>query len=127
MTNVLFGLPQILSSFLMIIICCLTDCAAATVLAYEKPEADVLLRKPRNPKTDRLVDWQLIVQSYGFIGVMQTLTSFAMSYWYLERNGIAFMDLWFGYGALPDGLDAEYVAGHLNVASSIYFVNLVVM
>jgi len=47
MTNVLFGLPQVLSSFLMIIICCFTDCAAATVLAYETPEADVLLRRPR--------------------------------------------------------------------------------
>jgi P-type E1-E2 ATPase len=33
-TNVLFGLPQILSSFLMIIICCFTDCAAATAIAY---------------------------------------------------------------------------------------------
>lgn len=28
MTNVIFGLPQILSSFLMIVICCFTDCAA---------------------------------------------------------------------------------------------------
>lgn len=61
-TNVLFGLPQILSSFLMIIICCCTDCAAATALAYEKPEADVLLRKPRDAKKDRLVDWRLMLQ-----------------------------------------------------------------
>jgi sodium/potassium-transporting ATPase subunit alpha len=58
-TNVIFGLPQVLSSFLMIMICCLTDCAAATVLAYEKPEADVLLRKPRNTKKDKLVDWKV--------------------------------------------------------------------
>src|ERR1700744_5970231 len=67
LTNVIFGLPQVLSSFLMIIICCFTDCAAATVLAYEAPEADVLLRKPRKPKVDRLVDWKLMLQSYGFI------------------------------------------------------------
>jgi sodium/potassium-transporting ATPase subunit alpha len=127
MTNVIFGLPQVLSSFLMIIICCFTDCAAATVLAYETPEADVLLRRPRKPKTDRLVDWQLMLQAYGFIGVLQTLTSFAMSYWYLERSGIAFSDLWFRYGALPDHLSQEYVTGKLNEASSIYFVNLVVM
>lgn len=81
MTNVLFGLPQVLSSFLMIIFCCFTDCAPATVLAYETPEAEVLLRKPRNAKTDRLVDWRLILQSYGFIGVLESLSSFAMSYW----------------------------------------------
>ncbi|TVY58421.1 Sodium/potassium-transporting ATPase subunit alpha-A [Lachnellula cervina] len=127
MTNVIFGLPQILSSFLMIIICCFTDCAAATVLAYEAPEADVLLRKPRKPKTDRLVDWKLMVQAYGIIGVLETLCSFAMSYWYLQRSGIPFSDLWFGYGSLPDSIDADYAAARLSEASSIYFVNLVVM
>lgn len=127
MTNVLFGIPQILSSFLMIIICCFTDCAAATVLAYEAPEADVLLRKPRKPRTDRLVDWQLIVQAYGFIGVLETLCSFAMSFWYLERQGIPFSNLWFKYGSLPDTIDPDYAAQRYNVASSIYFINLVVM
>ncbi|KAF7889465.1 uncharacterized protein EAF01_010958 [Botrytis porri] len=127
MTNVAFGLPQILSSFLMIIICCFTDCAAATVLAYETPEADVLLRKPRNTKTDRLVDWQLILQAYGFIGVIETASSFAMSYWYLQRSGIPFTDLWFKYGKLPEGIDQNYANARLAEASSIYFVNLVVM
>lgn len=106
---------------------CFTDCAAATVLAYEAPEADVLLRKPRNPKTDRLVDWKLMLHAYGFVGVQQTLCSFAMSYWYLERKGIPFSELWFKYGALPDYLDSDYVTAQLNIASSIYFVNLVVM
>ncbi|KAK7754293.1 hypothetical protein SLS62_003586 [Diatrype stigma] len=127
MTNVLFGLPQILSSFLMIIICCFTDCAAATVLSYEKPEADVLLRKPRDLKKDRLVNWQLVVQAYGVLGVIETLASFAMAYWYLDRNGIPFSALWLSYGVLPDYIDPDYYAEKLNVASSIYFVNLVVM
>lgn len=111
----------------MIIVCCFTDCAAATVLAYETPEADVLLRKPRKPKVDRLVDWKLILQSYGFIGVIETLTSFAMSYWYLQRSGIEFSALWFKYGALPDSIDQDYYNARLAEASSIYFVNLVVM
>lgn len=106
---------------------CFTDCAAATVLAYEAPEADVLLRKPRNPKTDRLVDWKLILQAYGFVGVLQTVSSFAMSFWYLQRSGVPFGYLWFQYGQLPDSIDASYVSGKLAEASSIYFVNLVVM
>jgi sodium/potassium-transporting ATPase subunit alpha len=127
MTSVIFGLPQVLSSFLMIIICCFTDCAAATVLAYEAPEADVLLRKPRKPKTDRLVDWQLMLQSYGLIGILETTSSFAMSYWYLQRSGIPFSDLWFRYGSLPDSIDQDYANARLNEASSIYFINLVVM
>ena len=70
MTNVLFGLPQILSSFLMIIICCFTDCVAATAIACEKPEAELLVRRPRSARKDRLVDWRLILYAYGFIGVM---------------------------------------------------------
>ncbi|KAH7030773.1 uncharacterized protein B0I36DRAFT_373954 [Microdochium trichocladiopsis] len=127
MTSVLFGLPQILSSFLMIIICCFTDCAAATVLSYEQPEADVLLRKPRNVKTDRLVNWQLGIHAYGFVGVFMTFTSFAMSYWYLERRGIPFSVLWLSYGVLPDSIDQDYYNQCLYEASSVYFINLVVM
>lgn len=126
-TNVVFGLPQVLSSFLMIVICCFTDCAAATVLAYEKPEADVLLRRPRNPRKDKLVDWKLMLHAYGVIGIIQTVCSFSMSYWYLRRNGIPFSSLWFGFGAVPAGIDEEYYSNKLNEASSIYFINLVVM
>ncbi|KAF4124728.1 sodium/potassium-transporting ATPase subunit alpha [Geosmithia morbida] len=119
MTNILFGLPQILS--------CFTDCIAATMLSYEKPEADVLLRPPRNVEKDRLVNWQLILHSYGLIGIIQTLASFAMSYWYLQRKGIPFKELWFGFGEIPPGIDEEYYTRKLSEASSIYFVNLVVM
>ncbi|CAG9947487.1 unnamed protein product [Clonostachys rosea f. rosea IK726] len=126
-TSVVFGLPQILSSFLMIIICCCTDCIAAIVLAYEKPEADLLLRPPRNPKTTKLVDWQLIFHAYAFVGTIETVSSFSMAYWYLERNGIHFRDLWFKFGELPVGIDPEYYQSRLNEASSIYFINLVIM
>ncbi|KAK4549384.1 hypothetical protein LTR36_006381 [Oleoguttula mirabilis] len=126
-TNVIFGLPQVLSSFLMIIICCLTDCAAAIAIAYEKPEADVLMRPPRNAKHDHLVDWRLILQAYGSIGVIETVCSFAMSYWYAQRAGLTFSALWFGFGNTPNGMTAEAMTSILNTASSIYFVNLVVM
>ncbi|EME45193.1 hypothetical protein DOTSEDRAFT_71046 [Dothistroma septosporum NZE10] len=127
MTNVCFGLPQILSSFLMIIICCFTDCAAATALAYEKPEADVLTRPPRNAKKDRLVNWKLIVQAYGFIGVLETVSSFSMAYWYAQRSGLPFSVLWFGFGTVPEGMTQTQYQDILNTASSVYFVNLVVM
>ncbi|KAJ4302007.1 hypothetical protein N0V88_002138 [Collariella sp. IMI 366227] len=126
MTNVAFGMPQILSSFLMIVICCLTDCLAATALAYEAPEADVLTRPPRRVGVDRLVDWKFILQTYGFIGMLETFTSFTMSYWYLERNGVPFTKIWFAFRN-PDGVDADYYMQKLNEASSIYFVTLVVI
>ena len=123
----MFGLPQILSSFLMIVICCLTDAAAATAIAFEKPEADVMLRPPRNPKKSHLVDWKLILQAYGFVGVVETVCSFAMSYWYAQRHGVSFSGLWFGFGKNKSALPDEEYLSVLNQASSIYFINLVVM
>lgn len=129
MTSVIFGLPQVLSSFLMIVICCFTDCAAATALAYEEPEVDVMLRKPRDLKKDKLVDWRLLLQSYGLVGMIETTTSFAMSYWYLQRQGIPFTSLWFSFGVYntPNGYDSDYINYHFSVASAIYFTNLVIM
>lgn len=96
-------------------------------MAYEAPEADVLTRPPRRVGVDHLVDWKLVVHSYGVVGLMETLVSFAMSYWYLQRQGISFSSLWFGFGRLPDGIDQDFYNDQLNVASSIYFVTLVVM
>lgn len=113
--------------YLTNIISCFTDCAAATVLAYEKPEADVLLRRPRNPKTDRLVNWQLMLQAYGFFGVIESLCSFSMSYGYLQKSGVPFSALWFKYGEVPANATQDYYNARLAEASSIYFVNLVVM
>ncbi|KAJ4865636.1 e1-E2 ATPase domain-containing protein [Trichoderma breve] len=128
-TNVAFGLPQILSSFLMIIICCFTDCATAISLAYEKPEANLMLQPPRDVVNDRLVDWKLLLQAYGFVGTLETVLSFTMSYWYLQRNGLTFTSLWFSFGSIPtpDGQTADDVATHLTVASSVYFITLVVI
>ena len=97
------------------------------MLSYEKPEAGVLTHPPRNIKKDRLVNWQLIVQSYGIVGVLQTVASFAMSFWYLERQGIPFNQLWFSFGQIPEGIEPDYYLAKTNGASSIYFVNLVVM
>jgi sodium/potassium-transporting ATPase subunit alpha len=69
-----------------------------------------------------------MLQAYGFIGLLETISSFAMSYWYLQRNSIPFSSLWFGYGALPPSVqDQDLYAARLNEASSVYFVNLVVM
>ncbi|PTB36171.1 hypothetical protein M441DRAFT_151795 [Trichoderma asperellum CBS 433.97] len=128
-TNVAFGLPQILSSFLMIIICCFTDCATAISLAYEKPEANVMLQPPRDIVNDRLVDWKLLLQAYGFVGTFETALSFTMSYWYLQRKGLTFGSLWFSFGSIPtpEGQTDDDVTTHLTVASSVYFITLVVM
>jgi sodium/potassium-transporting ATPase subunit alpha len=59
----------------MIIICVGTDVLPALSMVREMPEADLLLRKPRDRKKDRLADWKLIFHAYFFIGILESLTS----------------------------------------------------
>ncbi|KAL4794982.1 hypothetical protein BDV19DRAFT_379120 [Aspergillus venezuelensis] len=124
-TNVVLGVPQILSSFLMIIICCLTDCAGAITLAYEKPEPDLLLHPPRNPKKDRLVNTKLLDHAYLFIGLYECFLSYVMAFWHMQRRGVPFSAMVLHYGSWPPQYDPDYVTQVANEASSIYFVNLV--
>lgn len=107
---------------------CFTDCAGAMTLAYEKPEADIMTRPPRDVHTEHLVDGQLILHSYGFIGVLECTSSMAVSFWHMKRRGIPFEALWLKYGDVDPALyPPDYVRRVVNEASSVYFVNLVVM
>ncbi|KAL3429013.1 hypothetical protein BDV09DRAFT_203411 [Aspergillus tetrazonus] len=127
MTNVILGVPQILSSFLMIIICCLTDCAGAIALSFEKPESDLLLRPPRNPKKDHLVDTKLLGHAYLFIGLYECSLSYVVVFWHMERRGVSFSAMALKYGSWPRQYDPDFVVQVANEASSIYFINLVFM
>ena len=123
-----FGLPQALSNIQMILICVLTDLFPSLSLIKEEPESDVLLRKPRNTKTDRLANVQLLAHAYLFVGVPLTVTSCAMAFWYMERRGIPFSDMWLKYGeGVVQTTRPDYFAEVLNEANSIYFFNLIIM
>lgn len=124
--NVIFGMPQMLSSFCMIIICCLTDCSAAITLAYEKPEKDLLKKKPRSISGARLADWRLVLNIYFIIGTYDTFVSMMMSFLYMREQGVPFHVLSMSFGDYGDH-DPDFVAEHLKIASSIYFVTLVIM
>jgi sodium/potassium-transporting ATPase subunit alpha len=50
-----------------------TDMVPAISLAYEKPESDIMKRKPRDPVNDKLVNERLISISYGQIGIKAQL------------------------------------------------------
>ncbi|KAF9078729.1 hypothetical protein BDP27DRAFT_1441123 [Rhodocollybia butyracea] len=124
--NVLFGLPQALSSIQMIIICVVTDVLPALSLVHEKLEADLLLRKPRDRKKDRLVDWKLILHAYFFLGVLESLTAMVGTFYFgFKLNGVPFSALWLKYGG--SDVDPELLAELTNKAQSIYFFNLVIM
>ncbi|KAI0735310.1 sodium-potassium ATPase [Earliella scabrosa] len=120
--NILIGVPQMLSNIQMILICVATDVLPALSLCLEKPESGLLERPPRNVKTERLADWRLLLQAYGFLGVLESLCAMSMSFWYLQRNGVPFTNLALGFGDWP-GLDDEL----LFRAQSVFFFTLVLM
>jgi sodium/potassium-transporting ATPase subunit alpha len=64
-----------------------TDMVPAIALAYEEAEADIMLRRPRNPTKDRLVNARLIQFSYLQIGVIQALAGFFTYFTIMAENG----------------------------------------
>jgi len=74
-------LPLPLSTVLILAIDLGTDMVPAISMAYELPEADLMMRKPRDSNIDRLVTTRLISYSYLQIGVVQAVA--AMFNWFV--------------------------------------------
>ncbi len=70
-----------------------TDMVPAISLAYEKPESDIMKRKPRDAKNDKLVNERLISMSYGQIGMMQASAGFFTYFVIMGENGFWMNDL----------------------------------
>ncbi|XP_062995415.1 potassium-transporting ATPase alpha chain 2 [Elgaria multicarinata webbii] len=68
-----------------------TDIIPSVALAYEKAESDIMKRKPRNKRRDRLVNQELAVYSYLQIGILQTIGAF-LTYFtvYAEQGWLPF-------------------------------------
>eukprot|EP00299_Pterocystis_sp_00344_P019842 c9810_g1_i1.p1 GENE.c9810_g1_i1~~c9810_g1_i1.p1 ORF type:complete len:740 (-),score=176.80 c9810_g1_i1:131-2125(-) len=128
--NVFLGMPLPLSSFLMIVICMCTDMLGSIALIYEAPEADIMHRRPRNLKTDRLVSWKLLSFGYGFMGVLESLAAFGMYFWCWSRKGVHPSQLVFAWQFdSPNGfagLTASEVSNVLNESQCVFFTTLVI-
>jgi sodium/potassium-transporting ATPase subunit alpha len=127
---VFFGLPQPLSSIQMIIISMLTDTVASLSLIKEKPEADLLLRPPRRPMSDRLTNVKLLCQAYFIIGVPMLVGACSMGFRVFSRAGIPFSSLWMSYGNIVVNgvpVDPVHFKTILDQAQSTYFLTLVLM
>jgi sodium/potassium-transporting ATPase subunit alpha len=129
--NIFLGCPQTLSSFQMIIICVLIDLFPSTALMMEKAEAGIMERPPRSPKKDRLVNFKLLFHAYGFIGLQEMLSSMFLFFYYMSENGLPPSAIFMSFNKFnsPDGYmgyTADEIQQLVNVAQSIYFVNLVI-
>merc|ERR1712015_369963 len=64
-----------------------TDMVPAISLAYEKAEADIMKRQPRDPLRDKLVNERLISLAYGQIGMIQASAEFFVYFVIMAENG----------------------------------------
>ena len=90
---VIFGIPLPLTTILILCIDLGTDIFPAISFAYERPELDIMKRKPRNPQNDKLVNSKLLIYSYALIGVVQALAGF-----------LTYFQVMSDYGYRPSGL-----------------------
>lgn len=129
--NVFIGVPLPLSSFLMIIICVFTDLFLCLTLIMEKEEFDLLDLPPRDHKKHHLINLKIYVQSYLFIGVMETVCAHSMFFFYMYKAaGIPFHALIFAFEAYQEGFYGYSAAelSHFNsVGQCVYFVTLVIL
>jgi len=149
------GMPQPLSAFLMIVISCITDVAAGVALTFEAPEGSAMHRPPRDLKSCRLVDLQILLYGYLFIGNLQAAACFILWFLFMASRGptrllegpvpstydpsdgqqpaLTFplgyrkdqLVFAWNWGVAPNGLGADNLAAGVE-ASSVYFVCAVV-
>lgn len=73
---ILLQMPIALTTVLILCVDLGTDMIPAISLAYETAEADIMHRRPRDAKIDRLVTRKLISFAYLNIGILQALAGF---------------------------------------------------
>jgi len=136
--NLIAFYPLAMTGLCVLLIDLGTELAPAVSFAYEPPEQDVMHRPPRNPKTDRLVNKQMIFYIIGQMGVIQTcwcFTGFAIVMWYYSVNPNKLWETsstyWQtgapNYTDPTSGvvLDADAQTTIINEAQTLYWVMLV--
>ncbi|KAG9319520.1 hypothetical protein KVV02_001854 [Mortierella alpina] len=128
------GTPLSLSTFLMIIICTITDAFTCVALVMEQQEFDLLSIPPRNAKKDHLITAKIYLQAYFFIGSAMVFFSNLAFYLYIkEYTNLGFSDLVLTFGNVnyaklfPHVTPAEFNGYYVITGQSVVFVSLVIM
>mmetsp|Transcript_4733 Transcript_4733/g.11055 ORF Transcript_4733/g.11055 Transcript_4733/m.11055 type:complete len:270 (-) Transcript_4733:119-928(-) len=77
----LFGLPPALSVAQILLIDIGTDIWTAIAYALQPAESKLMERPPRHPRAEKLVNWKVLVYSYGYIGQLQMFFCWFMYWW----------------------------------------------
>ncbi|CAH2319010.1 potassium-transporting ATPase alpha chain 2 [Pelobates cultripes] len=87
MVYVIISCPLPLGTITILFIELGTDIIPSIALAYEKAESDIMTRKPRNPRKDRLVNQQLLSYSYFHIAAMEGFGGFVNYFTVMAQQG----------------------------------------
>merc|ERR1719159_1794134 len=69
----LFSIPRALTVAQVLLIDIGTDIWTAIAYALQPPESRLMQRPPRHPREEKMVNWKVLVYSYGYIGQLQQL------------------------------------------------------
>ncbi|KAF7319375.1 Calcium ATPase transmembrane domain M-containing protein [Mycena chlorophos] len=128
--SVFCGMQSALSSYLQVCFSMTNDVVMSIPLMYEKPESDLMLRKPRNARTERLTDWRFFIQIYLFIGLMMWPCAMAMWFYWMSLQGLGFHDVIGVYNKWTDGyhgFTGDQLKHFVSVGQCIYYVTMVFM
>jgi sodium/potassium-transporting ATPase subunit alpha len=70
-----------------------TDVLPALSMCLEPPESGLLSRPPRNVRTERLANGRLLLQAYGFLGILESLCAMSMWVSFRINGGVRFPQL----------------------------------
>jgi sodium/potassium-transporting ATPase subunit alpha len=73
---IVLRIPLALTTFLVLCIDIGTDMLPAISLAYEEAESDIMMRRPRDAKHDKLVNIRLVGFAYFIVGIAQLMSGF---------------------------------------------------
>lgn len=129
-------LPLPISTALVLCIDIGTDLIPGISLAYEKPERNLMTKKPRNPQRHKLVNFKLIFFSLIQIGILQTVSGFLSYFYTMHHYGFPIRVLFFSSrkyfqsGApdlIVDGIaySAERQLEALAVAQTSFFISII--
>ncbi|KDR77765.1 hypothetical protein GALMADRAFT_412632 [Galerina marginata CBS 339.88] len=126
--NVFLGMQLALSSYLQVCFSITNDVIMSISLMYEQPEFNLMHRRPRNARTERLTDWRFFIQIYLFIGLMMWPCAMGMWFLYMSEQGLRFRDVILVYNKWEDGYRG-FTIDQLNhfvaVGQCIYYITLV--
>jgi sodium/potassium-transporting ATPase subunit alpha len=108
--NLAFSFPLAMNGLMILTIDLLTEQGPAISLAYERAEAHVMMRPPRNLKTDRLVSAQSLFYSYITAGLANALVCMFAYFMVYVRRGIPVSRLAFSLDEVRCPLRFSFVA-----------------